>query len=803
MNPSSLRRSLPRAALVALAAGAVLLPMAAFAAETSTTDPAGVQTANFILTLVNILLTPFIWLSGWLLSPSWSMGDVIGLRPRLHDMWVLVSNIVYVCFALGLLAVAFVNIFSVAGADSKFQLKAMLPKFVVGLMIVPFSWFAVSAILSMSGFLTASVLQLPHSVIDVKTGNPLSRVFIPKEVVLDFREKKDVNAAPATTPISQFDASNTALNAPAPSLPSPVDAANLSAAQRTGLFNSQADCHAVFSGPTGGFAPKDGLDKCVSVQQALSSNGTYSPILYYAYGVFKIQDNKILREGKVKDLSSVLELGLDVVFNAVFAVVLFVLLFALFAALAVRAIVLWAYVVFSPVFGLMYFLKGSFSFADKIGEKFSFGKFVSLAMTPVYVAAALSFGIIFLNAAQDFSFEKKADGSQSLSDGSTTLEVKGGSAVFSTGEGGVTFRMLGGTNVTEVKRLADTSLGYIIFSSFAMIVLYLAVMAALKANDITAMVVSPIDSLAKTVAKTAPIPGLGGISVSSAQKLSGLGGGQSVFQTALTQTDEARYKKLQGKFLPNMDVATETHLDQVLGQAGEKMNSAYFPDAQKDLMALAKKYGTTNSRFQTRLKDVATRLQKSGELQWSKIDPEKLFYPDGSVTDMGAAVLGRDFNSGLSTSAGLSTQFKKYARATPADAASEKELKQIQVQSVGLQKDPSATDGTKMVDVFVSKFGDAQVASSGDALANTKNFTSEQVRRDIASHLADTNFLTLSKDELLKKFQDARLGKSFTADFSTVEWKELGKHLSYDQASGTIKFVQEKGNFDFAAHFKN
>lgn len=50
-------------------------------------------------------------LAGWLLSPDWTFGEVFGLRPVFHGLWILISNVVYVVFGFMLVFVAFANIF--------------------------------------------------------------------------------------------------------------------------------------------------------------------------------------------------------------------------------------------------------------------------------------------------------------------------------------------------------------------------------------------------------------------------------------------------------------------------------------------------------------------------------------------------------------------------------------------------------------------------------------------------------------------------------------------------------------------
>lgn len=121
-----------------------------------------VQILNLIFTLITFLLTPAIILAGWLLSPDWTMGDFFGLRPYFINVWVLVSNLVYIIFALMLLWMAVMQIFS---SESNYAFKKKLPRFLVGIMIVPFTWLIVSWTLSFANQAVAAVLSIPSGAI--------------------------------------------------------------------------------------------------------------------------------------------------------------------------------------------------------------------------------------------------------------------------------------------------------------------------------------------------------------------------------------------------------------------------------------------------------------------------------------------------------------------------------------------------------------------------------------------------------------------------------------------------------------
>ena len=140
------------------------------------------------------ILTPFLILCGWLLTPDWVFGEVFGLRPVLHSLWVLVSNIVYIIFAFLLVAMAFMNIF--AGEKNTWAIKAKLPKLIIGVISVPFTWFFVSAIISISSILTASAIQLAG---DLSPTGPEFTFKVPTKCTIDFT-KSPANTLDSSAP---------------------------------------------------------------------------------------------------------------------------------------------------------------------------------------------------------------------------------------------------------------------------------------------------------------------------------------------------------------------------------------------------------------------------------------------------------------------------------------------------------------------------------------------------------------------------------------------------------------------------
>lgn len=144
--------------------GGILLGSTCFAGtENSDAVEMILQVMEIIFALISALLTPAVILAGWLLSPDWTMGDFFGLRKYFINVWVLVSNLVYIAFALILLFMAVMQIFG--GESSEYTFKKKLPQFLAGILMVPFTWLIVSWTLSFANQATAAVLAIPMGAI--------------------------------------------------------------------------------------------------------------------------------------------------------------------------------------------------------------------------------------------------------------------------------------------------------------------------------------------------------------------------------------------------------------------------------------------------------------------------------------------------------------------------------------------------------------------------------------------------------------------------------------------------------------
>ena len=308
---------------------------------------------NLWIWVLTFLITPLIMLAGWLLSPDWTFWDIFNLRPVIHSIWILISNFVYIIFAFVLVFIAFMNIF---WENKNYAIKSSLPKLITAILIVPFTWFIVSFMLSISNFLVASVIQFPVETILKTTDNQdsfLNKPIIPKEITYD-----------TTTNYWTGTSSGLKFN--------------------WNFFTTDCEKNSSW---------------CINIKDLLTSSKwwAYNMLSVYAYWIFKIQDFKQIDKTELAWLKFLWDVAKKLSFWLIFFVIFWVLIISIVYALFSRAVMLWMYAIFSPLFALTWFFTGKWWEGFKKLEKhMTIQKFISLALVPVYVSAALSFWLIFL-----------------------------------------------------------------------------------------------------------------------------------------------------------------------------------------------------------------------------------------------------------------------------------------------------------------------------------------------------------------------------------------------------------------------
>jgi len=121
------------------------------------------QTISVGFALVNAAFWPILLMIGSLMDNNLIFGPGIG--ERLREIWVVMRNLVNIAFVFLLLVVAFYNVTGLGG-EGNFALKTVLPKFVIALVAVNFSFLACKVILDAANVVSMAVYDLTGSIED-------------------------------------------------------------------------------------------------------------------------------------------------------------------------------------------------------------------------------------------------------------------------------------------------------------------------------------------------------------------------------------------------------------------------------------------------------------------------------------------------------------------------------------------------------------------------------------------------------------------------------------------------------------
>lgn len=412
-----------------------------------------IQVVHGLMQIVWALLWVLTALVTILTHPGWYNGEFFGMQGYFKDIWILVSNVVYFAFAFILIRLAFMNI--IGKGEGDFELKQALPRFVIGILIVPFSWFFVQFILSLSSILMVALMSLPEDVFKDKQLFDNNKQMVCTSFTLNL-----------WSPISWAVGNGWAWSAWGE-----VFKCDKSSEKELGqLFKSDKWIYSIVGAYTYGILKLDGLNK---LNADLWVNGT---------------------------IKTVTNLAIKTIFDLLFIIVYFVLMMALFIALLVRGVQIWLYIMFSPIFWLQYFFK-----KEDAGEldSFNFMEFVKVAFVPALVGAALSFGLVFILVINQGMMKPSPTSTSNM------VTCKDGNKVCTIEVWEFKFAVEWAVGqwvwfVNEGAQIWLGALGTIMMNLFGLAVLWMAVMTALTSGGkMVNQVIEPIHSFGKEMWKLA------------------------------------------------------------------------------------------------------------------------------------------------------------------------------------------------------------------------------------------------------------------------------------------------------------
>lgn len=342
------------------------------------------QTVAVASTYVNNIFNPLIHFLtfniGTFLGNDYIFAGAMG--EMLHTIWVISRNIVNIIFVLVLLAMALKHIFM--GEDS--DIRKTLPKFVIMLIVVNFSWLAGKMILDASNVAANVVFAIPSGIKGIM-GEKLNETFkLDGDQQCKLNEKDKNKVEGFCIPSSIYYPADT---------------------EKT--FN---DYNCVESGKDKVYAkgyetayplgkdpvPTEGYSKTAHIcwQQIKIENYNQNNASYFlTYSMARVQNLTRANTG-----DQVSQLAIGTMFSLIIQIVYLVAFASLYIALIARVAMLWILMAFSPFIVLLELGEGLGIGGGKAKDYLSVGKFAEWAFVPAKVGAVWTVGFIMVTAGQ-------------------------------------------------------------------------------------------------------------------------------------------------------------------------------------------------------------------------------------------------------------------------------------------------------------------------------------------------------------------------------------------------------------------
>lgn len=331
-----------------------LVPELAHAAEVTDTELEVYQkvgtTMTILLNFVQSLLWPFLVFIGDLMDADLIIGP--GMEDSIWAIWVQLRDLVNICFVIVLLIIAFYNTLGIGGGEGNLAMKTALPKVIIGIILVNFTFTAGKVVIDISNVATTAVFALPEMVETFDIDNErdqLAQNICVKDQGEYFKMDKD---APALTQLfcekNEKDSSN------------PYYEHNLSKKAEQTYF-----------------------------QRLNKSNIS----IVMAANMGAINSQELLKPEAIEGLDDLLEnLTFSLFMSFVFAVSYVVLGLVLIA----RVVVLWVALAFSPVAVLVFVVPQLKDWLGGGGDVVQ--KVVKHLIAPVIIGVVMTIGYIMINA---------------------------------------------------------------------------------------------------------------------------------------------------------------------------------------------------------------------------------------------------------------------------------------------------------------------------------------------------------------------------------------------------------------------
>ncbi len=402
---NKIRNKLPKVLLLALAVSvlhSISPDMVAHAQNILDPEQAkGIEgVASFLISvqgLLNHLLWPVLFMIGGLLDNSILFGS--DMEARMREIWIPIRNLVNIMVVLVLVGLALYNVTGLAD-DGNASIKALLPKLILGIILINFSFVGIKVALDAINVVTVSIMALPDQVSEgMPDANLINNPNAQKRLCLAMAKKSPQDTAWQDetgltlaadqklmiykTLAGQFPIQGSTAKDLADSAKAQIDAGVIDGDKyqsALNLLNSAQIC--------------DGFELTDMGKTFLGSYKGQNAALLMAISMGRV----VYYQEIEATVDSIEKLVTSVMLSVLLYVVYTVSFVALFIILLTRLVVLWVVIVMSPILAVTIAVPAIGNKISILGDITS--KFVKHAIAPIIVAVSMTIGWIMLKSMQ-------------------------------------------------------------------------------------------------------------------------------------------------------------------------------------------------------------------------------------------------------------------------------------------------------------------------------------------------------------------------------------------------------------------
>lgn len=374
-----------------------------------------------IQAFINRVIWPVLMFSGIFLDSNILFGS--GMEEQLRAIWVPMRNLTNIIFVLILVGIALYNVLGLGEESGNYSLKSILPRIVVGLIAVNFSFLGIKVFLDGVGVMTTAVFALPDQVSEglavvVSDDDPGDKQIIKRYCL--YIQGENVSAdnlkeSRGTELKSQSAVVVAQQAARAVGFTGKFDKEWKVEVDEKGVFGTDqildavkkmekapADIEKQYTDKRNSFYEGricNGFELTETGKKFISNYNARSAPLAFVLNM----SNIVFYEEIDEDLDNLEKITTNVLFSLLLYIIYLASFAALFIVLLARLVVLWLGIVVSPLLVLGYTIpaiKEKIGAFDKINEEF-----VKNAIAPVSIGLAMTIGWIMLQSIQTTNFE--------------------------------------------------------------------------------------------------------------------------------------------------------------------------------------------------------------------------------------------------------------------------------------------------------------------------------------------------------------------------------------------------------------